>query len=497
MSSFGQEIKNVVSGEPFKIERDVYGIPEGVVIQTAGFRVFVSETEQSDTNALIKTDITTTPSTGGQILDDDSDSNGVGLVSFILEKNARNAWTIIEPTGLDNDIKFSAVTAGQGGNKITITYVDLSAVNASLSLSVAGTALTVYLATNGSGQVTTTANDIIAAISASTEASALVSTELIGTGTGVVTAIATVNLANGNGGTLTLTPGTKYYYRIIVKTSQDDSSQIIEAGTLLTKSEIDVRPTVAATTSARAAQTTSERVNLLIDQYLDAILHEFRQLRVWDEHARRTSNDCKLLRLTYRHLNPSFYPEVWTGQNEKLEANDFEVEYDSGALRVVSTVRPDSGYEDYFVTYEFDLFPAKDLEILLNLTLQELNLAGAANGGYITNYATIDSAPPYWDAPLVYGTLTKAFNRLASDSALWKNFLIWADSAQTQGPQIAKESASYYNEQMNNLTQSLKKLHLVASPSSSFDLFRQVGFGFFAVGGSKFRELRINRLSIH
>jgi len=508
MPAFGQAIRNVISGEPLKIERDVYGIPENITLTRAGLRILAASADL-DSSSIILIDITTVLLAIGQILDDDTDNNGVGIISFVISDSATNATITMDPIGADNDVKFSAVTAGQLANNHTIEYIDPAAANQTLAITVTdnidanskviGKKISISLATDGGSVITTTGGDITTAVLADAVAVLLVTPTNIGTGTGLVTALAATNLTGGNGGTTDLTAGTTYYYRITTFTTQDESDQLLESGTIITRSETDTTPIVAITTTARAAQTASPRVNNLIDAYLDAMLHDFRQLRVWDEHARRVSNDSTLLRLTYRNINPRFFPEVWNGQNQPLEANDFEIEYDAGTVRITSPTskNADDGFEDYFVTYEFDMFPARDLEIFLDLTLQELNIAGAANGGFITDYANIDDAPLNWDGPLVSGALVKAFRRLASDSGLWKNYLIWSDGAQTAGPQIATESAAFFNDQYTNLQASIKQLHLLARPTEAFNLFQQVGFGFFAVAGSKFRELRVNRLSTH
>jgi hypothetical protein len=100
--------------------------------------------------------------------------------------------------GSNNDLIFTAQTPGTGGNSITIRYVDPSANDQVLSVGVVGNAITVNLATGGGGAITTTANDIIAEIEESVAASALVSVTQAGAlGSGVVTALAVQNLANG------------------------------------------------------------------------------------------------------------------------------------------------------------------------------------------------------------------------------------------------------------------------------------------------------------
>ena len=68
---------------------------------------------------------------------------------------------------------YTSVIAGYVGNLTTITHL-ASGTNTPLSVSVAGTDVTVHLATDGGGSPISTANDVIAAVAASAPASALV-----------------------------------------------------------------------------------------------------------------------------------------------------------------------------------------------------------------------------------------------------------------------------------------------------------------------------------
>ena len=153
-----------------------------------------------------------------------------GKAKFAQEGDA--AWTDCGPvpvaatlttalTGSDNDLKFTAVTAGPDGNSITITYVDPGAPSAALSVSVVGTAITVNLATNGSSVITSTASLVLAAVAASTPASALVSVAIApaNTGAGVVTALASTPLAGGTGTNFftTLNGGFPKFIRVLDK----------------------------------------------------------------------------------------------------------------------------------------------------------------------------------------------------------------------------------------------------------------------------------------
>jgi hypothetical protein len=125
-----------------------------------------------------------------------------------LGDSCRWAWTLggssikaamtTALTGANNDMTYTADTAGVGGNSITVAYV-VSGLSTALSVAVVGTAITVTVATDGAGAATSTAAQIKTAIEASGPAAALVDIANAGgdTGAGVVTAMAATPLAGG------------------------------------------------------------------------------------------------------------------------------------------------------------------------------------------------------------------------------------------------------------------------------------------------------------
>jgi hypothetical protein len=112
------------------------------------------------------------------------------------------ATMITSLTGTNNDLSYTAVPAGRLGNWIIVRYIAPGTNNAVLGVVVAGLVITVNLATNGSAQITTTAAQIKTAIEASAAASALVTVANAAgnNGSGVVTAMADQDLADGEGG---------------------------------------------------------------------------------------------------------------------------------------------------------------------------------------------------------------------------------------------------------------------------------------------------------
>jgi len=115
-------------------------------------------------------------------------------------------------TGTNNDLKFTAYDSktwyGTLGNAITIAYVNAGA-SKPLAITVSGSAISVQLATNGSSVITSTANDILAAINADATTSKMVVATLAAgnTGAGVVTALTATHLASGANGTNQVTTG--------------------------------------------------------------------------------------------------------------------------------------------------------------------------------------------------------------------------------------------------------------------------------------------------
>ena len=107
-------------------------------------------------------------------------------------------------TGTHNDITYRSVAAGVIGNSHTVEYVDPAANNSpltvTLTVAAGAMALVVSLATNGSGTIVTTANDIMVALAAQGTAFTNYMTAELATsndGSGVVTALAEANLSGG------------------------------------------------------------------------------------------------------------------------------------------------------------------------------------------------------------------------------------------------------------------------------------------------------------
>lgn len=98
------------------------------------------------------------------------------------------------------DLKFTALAAGNGGNSIRIRYA-IAGNNTPLTVSVSTLDITINLATSAGGAATSTANQILAAVQASSPASALVTVALAPGNTGVGVPLVGFALTNLGGGT--------------------------------------------------------------------------------------------------------------------------------------------------------------------------------------------------------------------------------------------------------------------------------------------------------
>jgi len=127
-----------------------------------------------------------------------------GQIQLICrEYNGGNFSTLTTNlTGTNNDLTYTSKKANTDANNITVTYLDPGQASQSISVSVVGNAISVNLATNGSGTIISTANDVKTAVTNSSAASALLSVALAtgNDGTGVVTATTMMNLSGATSG---------------------------------------------------------------------------------------------------------------------------------------------------------------------------------------------------------------------------------------------------------------------------------------------------------
>lgn len=118
------------------------------------------------------------------------------LATTLLVSDAAALTTAL--AGANNDLLYTARTAGGQGDDITVAYV-VAGTNTPLTVNVSGTAITVNVATNGAGAATSTAAQVEAAVEANADAAKLVTVASApsNNGTGTVTAMAATPLAGG------------------------------------------------------------------------------------------------------------------------------------------------------------------------------------------------------------------------------------------------------------------------------------------------------------
>jgi hypothetical protein len=115
-----------------------------------------------------------------------------------IKLGAVYANVLIAPVGATNNaLIFTAVQSGSQGNNITIRYADPNASNSPISVSVSDYAITVNLATDYTGRVVSTADEVKNAINMDPAASALVTAASSGAGYGYVRSITPTNLRGG------------------------------------------------------------------------------------------------------------------------------------------------------------------------------------------------------------------------------------------------------------------------------------------------------------
>ena len=132
------------------------------------------------------------------------------LVAGGIDGSGATAATLTTAlTGDNNDLLFTAVVGGNTGNTISVKYTDPEANDQALGVNVDGRAIEVFLATGVAGAITTTGDELKAAIAAHPVASTLVTCEdaALNDGSGIVTAMAATFLTGGAGTEVTTPDG--------------------------------------------------------------------------------------------------------------------------------------------------------------------------------------------------------------------------------------------------------------------------------------------------
>jgi len=126
--------------------------------------------------------------------------------ALALELGPANIYLYFKPkaslslgTG-NSGVYAQAVLGGVAGNSITLTFADNAGNNNPLVVTVVGTAISVQLATDGTGVPTSTANQVIAALGSDASAAFLINAARLATfdGSGVVVAAGPTALSGGS-----------------------------------------------------------------------------------------------------------------------------------------------------------------------------------------------------------------------------------------------------------------------------------------------------------
>jgi hypothetical protein len=123
----------------------------------------------------------------------------------VVKKNdpavAASAELVIDDTlGAEVSIILAAVEPGAAGNSLKVQLLDPSATSQALSVSVSGDTIVVSLATDGTGAITSTVAEVVAAINSHLIAKQLVNATVSGEDSTVAIAVAATALTGGDDG---------------------------------------------------------------------------------------------------------------------------------------------------------------------------------------------------------------------------------------------------------------------------------------------------------
>ena len=124
-------------------------------------------------------------------------ANGATGAVQLSAPAAAAAAVTVTMTGDNSNMTYTAKTKGRGGNDITVTHVDPGAASRPLSVTRAGNAVTISLATNADSAITSTATQVASAVNAHAEISRVIAATVQGDGSGVVEAKSVESLAGG------------------------------------------------------------------------------------------------------------------------------------------------------------------------------------------------------------------------------------------------------------------------------------------------------------
>ena len=202
-------------------------------------------------------------------------------------------------------------------------------------------------------------------------------------------------------------------------------------------------------TSIKIDQSSSTRINRVVDTYLTPRLLSFRQLFMYDEPA-TLMPDALSWKVSFGNWNEDFIVECRKNGQLLPSASVTNISVVNGTFRVGSPDLDTGGAprDEVTLTYQFDYFPISILEGLLKNVVQIVN-TGAV--GPPTAH-TIDTAPDNWDGVLSDLAYAMAIERLLLDYDLWRYRLIFAIT-----PQDMEGGGSDIAQQLETLKQNAEE----------------------------------------
>ncbi|SDG27174.1 Phage tail sheath protein FI [Onishia taeanensis] len=122
----------------------------------------------------------------------------IGLIGTAPAAAAGVAASLaIEFAAANSGVTYTAASAGTDGNAVRVRYVDPGTNSATLAVTVSGKDISVSLATDAQGEITSTAAEVATAVNGEADASALLTAAEAGSGAGVVGVSGYQNLTGG------------------------------------------------------------------------------------------------------------------------------------------------------------------------------------------------------------------------------------------------------------------------------------------------------------
>jgi len=170
-------------------------------------------------------------------------------------------------------------------------------------------------------------------------------------------------------------------------------------------------------TFVESDQASTDRANMLIDDYLLQPLLSFRQITIYNEILQQQA-DGKW-RTTYQNWNSGFPILVRVNGQIIPVASLSSIDYINGIIDYAD----DNANDDVRLTYNFQYFTGTELEWMAKRAVDQIN--GGSSQGSPTDY-TLSSAPSYWDAIIADLIVAFSMERLIADFTMWRGRLIYA-----------------------------------------------------------------------